>query len=254
MLGKVSSAGDPLFAGMGFSFTDPKGVYDASAYARGASLHAGSARARRPRPLPRAKVDGRTVSTVVSIAGGLLGGAFVSKLGLRRTLVFLAVCLNVPHLCYAALSQAVTPDHAPGAAAIYAFVSLEKLGYSFGFVGNMLYMMQELAPGPYKMTHYAFATALMNLVLVPTQMVSGPLADYLGYKRFFLLVLVASVPSVVAAARAPFGASTRRVDAEPDTRQRVVTSATHVFCGPQTSGAQHCELSEHSPHVVLLHA
>jgi PAT family beta-lactamase induction signal transducer AmpG len=57
------------------------------------------------------------------------------------------------------------------------------------------------------MTHYAFATALMNLVLVPTQMVSGPLADHLGYKRFFLFVLVASVPSLVAAARAPFGAN-----------------------------------------------
>jgi PAT family beta-lactamase induction signal transducer AmpG len=153
----------------------------------------------------KSMVDG-TVSTVVSIVGGLLGGVFVSKFGLRRTLLFLAVCLNVPHLCYVALSQAVT-DHAPSTAAIYAFVSLEKLGYSFGFVGNMLYMMQELAPGPYKMTHYAFATALMNLVLVPTQMVSGPLADRLGYKRFFLFVLLASVPSIIAAARAPFGAS-----------------------------------------------
>ena len=163
----------------------------------------------------KSMVDG-TVSTVVSIVGGLLGGAFVSKFGLRKTLVFLAVCLNVPHVCYVALSQAVTPDHAPSAAAIYAFVSLEKLGYSFGFVGNMLYMMQELAPGPYKMTHYAFATALMNLVLVPTQMVSGPLADRFGYKRFFLFVLVASIPSVIAAARAPFGAGV----AEPAVTER----------------------------------
>jgi endoglucanase len=32
MLGKVSGNGDPLFAGMGFSFMDPKGAYDASAY------------------------------------------------------------------------------------------------------------------------------------------------------------------------------------------------------------------------------
>jgi PAT family beta-lactamase induction signal transducer AmpG len=153
-------------------------------------------------------VDG-TVSTLVSIVGGLLGGAFVSRFGLRRTLLLLAVCLNVPHLCYVALSQAVAGGHAPSTAAIYAFVSLEKLGYSFGFVGNMLYMMQELAPGPYKMTHYAFATALMNLVLVPTQMVSGPLADHLGYRRFFLFVLVASLPSIVAAARAPFHAEPR---------------------------------------------
>jgi endoglucanase len=32
MLGKISANGDPLFGGMGFSFTDPKGPYDASKY------------------------------------------------------------------------------------------------------------------------------------------------------------------------------------------------------------------------------
>jgi PAT family beta-lactamase induction signal transducer AmpG len=54
------------------------------------------------------------------------------------------------------------------------------------------------------MTHYAFCTALMNLVLVPTQMASGPLADWLGYKNFFLFVVVASAPSILAAWMAPF--------------------------------------------------
>jgi PAT family beta-lactamase induction signal transducer AmpG len=87
---------------------------------------------------------------------------------------------------------------------IQALVSIEKFGYSFGFVGNMLYMMQQIAPGKYKMTHYAFATAIMNLVLVPTQMLSGPLADRLGYKSFFLFVVAVSIPSVIAAWRAPF--------------------------------------------------
>ena len=33
-----------------------------------------------------------------------------------------------------------------------------------------------------------------------------------------------------------------------------MTSATHWPCGPQTSGAQHCELSAHVPHVPLLQA
>jgi endoglucanase len=32
MMGKVSSSGDPQYAGMGFSFTNPKGAYDASKY------------------------------------------------------------------------------------------------------------------------------------------------------------------------------------------------------------------------------
>ncbi len=32
MMGKMSSTGDPLFAGMGFSFTEPKAQYDATTY------------------------------------------------------------------------------------------------------------------------------------------------------------------------------------------------------------------------------
>jgi endoglucanase len=32
MMGKVAGSGAPLFAGMGFSFSDPKGAYDASAF------------------------------------------------------------------------------------------------------------------------------------------------------------------------------------------------------------------------------
>jgi PAT family beta-lactamase induction signal transducer AmpG len=148
-------------------------------------------------------IDG-TLSTVVSIAGGLLGGAFASRFGLKRTLLFLAFCLNLPHLCYVILSRAVSPGAPLSFGFVAALVGLEKLGYSFGFVGNMLYMMQQVAPGKYKMTHYAFATALMNLVLVPTQMASGPLAAWLGYKTYFLFVMLASIPSVVAAWLAPF--------------------------------------------------
>ena len=82
--------------------------------------------------------------------------------------------------------------------------TIEKFGYSFGFVGNMLYMMQQISPGRYHMTHYAFCTALMNLVLVPTQMASGPLSDWLGYQHYFLFVIVATIPSLLAAKFAPF--------------------------------------------------
>ena len=108
------------------------------------------------------------------------------------------------NLLYLLLSLGTSPDPTLWRTEILVLVSVEKLGYSFGFVGNMLYMMQQLAPGPYKMTHYAFGTALMNLMLVPTQMLSGPLADRLGYRGFFALVLLASIPSIVAAWRAPF--------------------------------------------------
>jgi PAT family beta-lactamase induction signal transducer AmpG len=148
-------------------------------------------------------IDG-TLSTLVSIIAGLLGGLFIEKYGLKRTLVFMALCLNVPHLCYVALSQMASPEHPLSFATVASLVCIEKFGYSFGFVANMLYMMQQIAPGPFRMTHYAFATALMNLVLIPTQTASGPLAHALGYRAFFLVVMLASIPSVIAAWLAPF--------------------------------------------------
>ena len=148
-------------------------------------------------------IDG-AISTVVSLGAGVAGGAFISKFGLKRTLVFMALCMNIPHVCYIYLSHAVTPDHPLSLGTIATLVTIEKFGYSFGFVANMLYMMQQMSPGKYHMTHYAFCTALMNLVLIPTQMASGPLAEWLGYKAFFVFVLVASIPSIIAARLAPF--------------------------------------------------
>lgn len=148
-------------------------------------------------------IDG-TVATVASIVGGLLGGMFVSRFGLKKTLFVLALCLNVPHFAFVYLSQSVSTAATLPFTTVAALVSIEKFGYGFGFVGNMLYMMQQIAPGKYKMTHYAFATSIMNLTLVPTQMLSGPLADALGYQSYFLLVMFASIPSLLAAWFAPF--------------------------------------------------
>jgi len=149
-------------------------------------------------------IDG-TIATVVSLSAGLLGGAFLSKYGLnRRTIVFMALCLNIPHLCFVVLSQLAGPGHSLGFWTVATLVTVEKFGYSFGFVANMLYMMQQISPGRFHMTHYAFANSIMNLTLVPTQMVSGPLADHFGYKTYFIIVMVAAIPSVLGAVFAPF--------------------------------------------------
>lgn len=151
----------------------------------------------------KAWIDG-LISTAASLIFGIAGGAFVAKFTLKRTIVIMALCMNIPHLCFVYLSHAVTPESPLSLTTIATLVTIEKAGYSFGFVANMLYMMQQISPGKYHMTHYAFCTSLMNLVLIPTQMASGPLADWLGYKAFFIFVAIASIPSIIAAWLAPF--------------------------------------------------
>ena len=148
-------------------------------------------------------IDG-TVSTVVSLAGGILGGMFISKYGLKKTLFTMAICLNLPNLTYVYLAFAAQGGEPVTLWTVGSLVTIEKFFYSFGFIANMLYMMQQISPGKYHMTHYAFCTAIMNLVLWPTTAVSGFLADYLGYLTFFIIVMFATIPSFLAAWYAPF--------------------------------------------------
>lgn len=141
-----------------------------------------------------------TFGTIGFIGGAMLGGLFSARLGLKRAFLILALALNVPHVTFFYLSQA-TPE---GLGLITLVVTIEKFGYGFGSVGHMLYMMQQMAPGPYKTAHYAFATGLMGLCMMLTGIASGKLQAMLGYQSFFILVLVASVPPIVLAWRAPF--------------------------------------------------
>jgi len=142
--------------------------------------------------------------TIAAIVGGILGGVYLGKIGLVRALPIFGLSLNIPHLTFVFLSHYGAAGHGLAYSTIALMVSIEKFGYGFGFVGNMVYMMQQLAPGRCTMTHYAFATALMNLMLVPTTMISGPLAEWLGFSTFFFVVMFASVPSIWAAWKAPF--------------------------------------------------
>lgn len=142
------------------------------------------------------------------VVGSVLGGYFVARRGLQSSIFLLCIIFNVPDAVYAYLAYA-TPDNF---AIICAAISLEWFGYGFGFVGIILFMMQQIAPGKYKMAHYAFATAVMNLGFMLPSMVSGYVSDYLGYKYFFLWVLVATIPSFLAAWFVPF----KEVEEEPE--------------------------------------
>lgn len=146
--------------------------------------------------------------TVGFMVGTLLGGMFAAKLTLKRSIVILALAMNVPHVCYVILASA----HAPSHALVSVLVTIEKFGYGFGCVASILYMMQQMSPGKYRTAHYAFATSIMGWSMMIPSMLSGYVQEKLGYQHFFIFCLVASVPSVVAAWFAPFHVQD---DAEP---------------------------------------
>ncbi len=143
-----------------------------------------------------------TYGTVGFLAGAMLGGFFCAKFTLRRSFFFLAVALNVPHVTYYYLSHAM-PENIW---LITSVVTVEKFFFGFGSVGHMLYMMQQVAPGPFKMTHYAFATGVMAFTKMATGWISAPIYEGLNknYPNFFLVVLLVSIPPILFAWFAPF--------------------------------------------------
>jgi len=140
-----------------------------------------------------------TFGTVAFITGSVLGGYFTSWLGLKRAILPLICVMNFPMLAYYYLSTALPANHAM----ITLAMSLEMFGYGFGFVGVILLMMQEIAPGKYQTAHYAFATALMNLGLMIPGTVSGKIQLALGYRRFFIWVLLSAIPAIILARFVP---------------------------------------------------
>ena len=143
-----------------------------------------------------------SVGTIAFIAGSFLGGFLAAKMTLRRSFFVLALALNIPHLTYFYLSHAMPAD----TGWIAVIVVIEKFGFGMGSVGHMLYMMQQIAPGAFKMTHYAFATGIMAMTKWITGWISGPLFKHLdhNYAWFFTFVLIASIPPAVFAWFAPF--------------------------------------------------
>jgi len=145
-----------------------------------------------------------TFGTVAFITGSVLGGYFTSWLGLKRALVPLICAMNFPMIAYYYLSTVLPANSAMIAGAL----SVEMFGYGFGFVGVILIMMQEIAPGEYQTAHYAFATALMNLGLMIPGTVSGKIQLALGYRKFFIWVLISAIPALVLARFVPIGGGT----------------------------------------------
>lgn len=135
------------------------------------------------------------------VAGSILGGYFISTLGLRKALIYLCCAFNVPFIVYLMLAV-FRPESLWW---IGGAVVTEYFGYGFGFVGLMLFMMQQVAPGKHQMSHYAFATAIMNLGVMLPSMASGYLSDWLGYKTFFVWVLIATIPAFLVTIFVPFG-------------------------------------------------
>ncbi len=136
-----------------------------------------------------------TVGIIALTLGGLLGGYVVSRQGLRFWLWFMVIIIHFPDLTFVYLSQ-VQPDNFY---LINAAVALEQFGYGFGFTAYMLFMIL-VSEGEHKTAHYAICTGFMALGMMIPGMFSGALQEWIGYKSFFIWVILSTIPGFLVAA------------------------------------------------------
>ena len=87
-------------------------------------------------------------------------------------------------------------------------MAVEQLGYGFGFTAFMLYLLY-FADGPHKTAHYAICTGFMALGMMIPGMWSGWLQSHLGYRHFFVWVMLATIPGFIVTALIPLDAELR---------------------------------------------
>ena len=133
-----------------------------------------------------------TIGVAFLMLGGILGGIYASRVGLKRSMWWMAACMTLPCFSFVYLSMAQPTNLVFIAIAI----AIEQFGYGFGFTAYMLYMMY-FSDGEFKTAHYAICTAFMALSMMIPGMFAGYLQEALGYKNFFWMVIACCVATVV---------------------------------------------------------
>ena len=133
-----------------------------------------------------------TIGVIFLTVGGILGGLFESRIGLKKSIWWMAGCMTLPCLTfvYLAIGQ---PDNL---FAISTAIAIEQFGYGFGFTAYMLYMMY-FSEGEFKTSHYAICTAFMALSMMIPGMFAGYLQEAVGYINFFWIVILCCAATIV---------------------------------------------------------
>ena len=133
-----------------------------------------------------------TFGILALTAGGILGGLAAAKKGFRYWLWWMVLAINIPHLAYVYMAYAQPTNYL----VISLCAAIEQFSYGFGFTAYMLYMIY-ISEGENKTAHFAIATGFMALGMMLPGMFSGWLQEIIGYKFFFVWVMLCMIPGII---------------------------------------------------------
>jgi len=133
-----------------------------------------------------------TVGVIALTVGGILGGIYASRVGLKKSIWWMAAAMTLPCLTFVYLAVCQPTN----LVTISIAIAIEQFGYGFGFTAYMLYMMY-FSEGEFKTSHYAMCTAFMALSMMLPGLVAGKIQMHIGYDNFFWMVMVCCIATLV---------------------------------------------------------
>jgi PAT family beta-lactamase induction signal transducer AmpG len=131
------------------------------------------------------------VGVIATIAGVIVGGAVIGKLGINRSLWIFVVLQGLSNLTYYGLSLA-GKNHAFMVAAIVT----ENFGLGLVTAGMTAYLM-SMCNKRFTATQFALLSSLMaasrDILVAP----AGKIAESVGWPGFFLITVVLAVPPLL---------------------------------------------------------
>ena len=126
-----------------------------------------------------------------SIAGGLLGGIWMLRLGINRALWLFGVVQLVSILGFAALTQ--FPQNK---IALALAIGLEAVGVGLGTAAFVAFIARTTNPA-YTATQFALFTSLAALPRTVINSFSGVIVEQIGWLNFFWLCMLLAVPGML---------------------------------------------------------
>ena len=129
---------------------------------------------------------------IAFLAGNILGGLTVFKLGLKRCIFPMCLIANLPHLAYCFLAL----NSESSLLSVTSVVVFEKFMFGIGVPAQMIFMMTYLGDGEFRMSHFAFGTGIMAFSIFLSGIFGGLIQSIFGYKLFFMFMLIPTVCAI----------------------------------------------------------